>query len=72
MAILRYLAAIFIETFGITHPSPTARDRAARYIAFLAMMLFLLLCGVIAFAVNALRVLSPMLRIGRFSSEVHP
>ena len=56
MAILRYLAAVFIDTFGITHPSPTARDRAARYIAFLVMMLFLLLCGVIAFAVNALRV----------------
>ncbi len=56
MKVLRYLAGIFIDTFGITHPSPTARDRAARYIAFLVMMVFLLLCGVIAFAVHALRV----------------
>ena len=56
MTVLRYLAGIFIDTFGITRPSPTARDRAAQYIAFLLMMLFLLLCGVIAFAVHALRV----------------
>jgi hypothetical protein len=55
MAILRYLAGIFVDTFGITHPSPTARDRAARYIAFLVMMLFLLLRSVIVFAVHALR-----------------
>ena len=55
MTILRYLAGVFIDTFGITHPSPTARDRAARYIAFLVVMLFFLLCGVIAFAAHALR-----------------
>jgi hypothetical protein len=56
MTRLRYLAGVLIDTFGITHPSPPARDRAARYIAFLVIMLFLLLCGVIAFAVHALRV----------------
>ena len=55
MTILRYLAGGFIDTFGITHPSPTAHDRAVRYIAFLVVMLFFLLCSVIVFAVHALR-----------------
>ena len=55
MTALRYLAKIFIDTFGITHTTPDARDRASRYIAFLLMMLFSLLCGLIAFAVHILR-----------------
>ena len=55
MRALRYLAEIFIDTFGITHPSIEGRDRAARYIALIMILLFLLLCGVIAFAVAALR-----------------
>jgi hypothetical protein len=54
MAMLRYLAEIFIDMFGITHPSPEKRDRAARYIAILVGMLALLLCGVVAFAMHAL------------------
>jgi hypothetical protein len=55
MRVLRYLAGIFIDTFGITHPSIEGRDRAARYIALLMILLFLLLCGAIAFAVGVLR-----------------
>ena len=40
MKLLRCLALIFTDVFGITHPSTEALDRAARYIAFL-MLLFL-------------------------------
>lgn len=40
MKLLRYVALMFIDVFGITHPSAEARDRAARYIACL-MLLFL-------------------------------
>jgi hypothetical protein len=39
MRLLRYLAFVFIDVFGITHPSTEARDRAARYIAFLMLLL---------------------------------
>ncbi len=53
MRMLRYLAGIFIDTFGITHPSTQGRDRAARYIALLMILLFFLLCGAIAIAVRA-------------------
>ena len=55
MAVLRYLAGIFIDTFGITHPSPEGRDRAARYIAILLITLALLLCGIVIFAMHAFR-----------------
>jgi hypothetical protein len=54
MAMLRYLAEIFIDTFGITHPSLEGRDRAARYIAILIVLLVLLLFGMVAFAMHAL------------------
>jgi hypothetical protein len=54
MAMLRYLAEIFIDTFGITHPSPEGRDRAARYIAIIVVLLALLLFGIVAFAMHAL------------------
>jgi len=39
MALLRYLASIFVDVFGITHPSVEARDRAAIYIGFLLLAL---------------------------------
>jgi hypothetical protein len=51
---LRYLAKVFIDTFGITHPSPDGIDRAARYIALLLIMLLLLLCGVIGIALHVI------------------
>jgi len=54
MKMLLYLAGMFIDTFGITHPSDEARYRAARYIAFLLLLTFLLLCTVIAVAVHLL------------------
>lgn len=44
MAALRYLASASIDAFGITHPSPQARDHAARYIALLILTM---LAGVI-------------------------
>jgi hypothetical protein len=55
MTLLRYLAGIFIDTFGITHPTTDQRDRAARYIALSIILLVLLLCSFIAFAVHAVR-----------------
>jgi hypothetical protein len=54
MTALRYLARLFIDTFGITHPTPDARDRAAQYIAFLFDHTVLAAMRFIAFAVYAL------------------
>jgi hypothetical protein len=39
MKLMRYLALVFIDVFGITHPSIEARDRAAKYISFLMIAL---------------------------------
>jgi hypothetical protein len=55
MVLLRYLSSIFIDAFGITHPSTEARDRAARYIAFLILALLLGICAVIFVALHAFR-----------------
>lgn len=41
MPLLRYLASVFIDVFGVTRPSAETRDRAALYI-------FLLLLSVVA------------------------
>ncbi|MBB5060916.1 hypothetical protein HDF16_005652 [Granulicella aggregans] len=54
MKFLLYLAGLFIDTFGITHPSDEARYQAARYIAFLLLLTVLLLCTVIAVAAHLL------------------
>jgi hypothetical protein len=43
MPLLRYVASIFIDFFGITHPTTEARDRAAQYIAFLLVALIVAL-----------------------------
>lgn len=48
MKLLIYLASIFIDTFGITHPSEEERSRAARYIALLLAFVVLLLGSVFA------------------------
>jgi len=39
MKVLRYLALIFMNAFGITDPSTETRDHAAGYIAFLMTLL---------------------------------
>ena len=44
MKLLRYFALIFIDAFGITHPSTEARDRAAMYIALLMVVILLITC----------------------------
>jgi len=54
MVLLRYLAAIFIDTFGITHPSAEERDRATRYIALLIGSLLLALGAGVFLAVHLL------------------
>jgi len=43
MVMLRYVASVFIDVFGITHPTVEARDRAARYIASLLLALIVAL-----------------------------
>jgi hypothetical protein len=53
--LLRYLALMFIDAFGITHPSIEARDRAAKYIAFLMIALLVLLCSLFFLALEVLR-----------------
>lgn len=59
MKLLRYVALIFIDVFGITHPSVEARDRAARYIACL---LLLFLVAILSVLLVGLRMLSGALR----------
>jgi hypothetical protein len=51
MRVLLRVADIFIDTFGITRPSPEERDRAARYIAVLLLLVVLLIFSVFAIAV---------------------
>ncbi len=41
MPFLRSIANIFINTFGITQPTPENRDRMARFIGFLLLAVFL-------------------------------
>jgi hypothetical protein len=55
MNLLRCLALAFIDAFGITHPSEEARDRAAKYIAFLMFGLLLTLCSVFFLALKIMR-----------------
>jgi hypothetical protein len=52
MKLLRSLASIFIDTFGITHPTPEARDRATRYISFLLLAVLLVLGVAIVVALH--------------------
>jgi hypothetical protein len=54
MVLLRYLAAIFIDTFGITHPSAEKWDRATRYIALLIGSLLLALGAVVFLVAHVL------------------
>ena len=54
MKLLRQLALVFIDAFGITHPSVEGRDRAARYIAFLVIGLLITLCSVFFLALKVL------------------
>jgi hypothetical protein len=55
MKLLRYLAFMFIDAFGITHPSIEARDRAAKYIAFLMIAVIVVLCSILFLALRVLR-----------------
>ena len=50
MRLLHYLALLFIDVFGITHPSSKAKDQAALYIGFLlvAMIVGLILVFILA------------------------
>ncbi len=52
---LRHLVLMFIDAFGITHPSIEARDRAAKYIALPDDRLSAILCSVFL-ALKVLRV----------------
>ena len=54
MTVLRYLAGIFVDTFGITRPPRERRDGTARYISFLLVLLLLMLFGTLALVVHVL------------------
>jgi hypothetical protein len=54
--LLRYLALVFIDAFGITPPSMEKRDRAATYIALLMIGLLITLCSAFLLALKILRV----------------
>jgi hypothetical protein len=54
MRLLLYFAGIFVDTFGITHPSEKGRGRAARYISFLLALVVVLICLVFAGAIYML------------------
>jgi hypothetical protein len=55
MKLLRYIALIFIDAFGITHPSMEERDRAAMYIAFLMIVLMVGILAVFFLGLHLLR-----------------
>ena len=56
MKLLRYLALIFIDAFGITHPTIEKRDRAALYIAALLAAVILALCILFFLGLRFLRI----------------
>ena len=56
MKLLRILALIFIDAFGITHPTMDARDRTARYIAFLMIGVVVIICFAFFLGLDLLRV----------------
>ena len=56
MALLRYLALMFIDAVGITHPSREERDRAALYIVALLAGMILLICTLFCLGVHYLRI----------------
>lgn len=43
---LLYLANIFINTFGITQPTPEAAERSAKFIAILIGLVLLIIAGI--------------------------
>jgi hypothetical protein len=55
MRILRYLTAIFIDTFGITHPSMKDESRAVWYITSLLVLVFLMIGGLILAVAHLLK-----------------
>lgn len=55
MRILRYFAAIFVDAFGITHPSAEQRDRSALYIASLILLVIVTLCSFVFLVAHILR-----------------
>jgi hypothetical protein len=54
MVLLRYLTSVFINVFGITHPSVEGRDQAARYIASLLLALIVVLVLVFLLTIQVL------------------
>ena len=55
MKLLRYLALVFIDGFGITHPTTEARDRAARYIGLLMIGVLVAVCFAFFLGLHLLR-----------------
>jgi hypothetical protein len=56
MKLLRFLALVFIDAVGITHPSIEERDRATLYIASLLAAMILLLCALFFLALHFLHI----------------
>ena len=50
MKLLLYLANAFINTFGITQPTPQAANRAARFIAVMLLAVIATVASVAGFA----------------------
>ena len=49
---LRFLVGVFVNTFGITQPTPQAESRAGRFIAIMLATVLLVL-GVVAWMLRA-------------------
>jgi hypothetical protein len=52
MKLLRYLANAFINTFGITQPTPQAANRAALFIAIMLLAVIATVATVAGFALH--------------------
>ena len=56
MSILRYFTALFIDTFGITHPSVKDENRAVWYITSLLLLVLLMIGGLILAVARLLKI----------------
>jgi len=51
---LIFLANVFINTFGITQPSPEAAERTARILAFMMLAVLIIVVGAAIFFFHAI------------------
>ncbi len=54
MKLLIFLANAFIDTFGITHPSPEAAERTAKILAYMMLAVIIVVATVAVLILHAI------------------